>query len=131
MRLKMTPVIYAQEGMSEINECKLNAENRLGDNGATYGLIALSKSSDGKTADCMIAVYTIKFNLAGKKVERDNSLLWGFYKWTSVEENEMEKFLTKDEIEKFQNFFRYKALTAFKRDGKIDNINYREHEALN
>ena len=128
----MDSIHYAEEWMSKIVEWNFNADNskEAGKQGARYGIMALAKSADGRTVDCMIAIYKLDFEVAAKRYLKENSFLWGFFNYMTVETEKVDKFLKKNEIEKFQNFFRLKALNAFKSEGIIDKISYTDHKAL-
>lgn len=91
---------------------------------ARFGMMAFAKSLDGNYIDIMLAIYTLEFKLARYVVYKENSLLWGLYKWSSYPDVEVDKSISKDDIEKIQNFFRYKALKEFKNEGIIDRISF-------
>lgn len=125
-RRKWNPIQIVGEISSKIIEWKFQADTTKssGLQGARYGIVAFAKSSDGKFVDCMLAIYKLDFKLAPTLVSKERSMLWGFYKYCTLERAEIDKSLSKDEIEKFQNYFRFKALSEFKKEGVIDQISY-------
>ncbi|XP_056017934.1 uncharacterized protein LOC125664676 [Ostrea edulis] len=125
-RRKWNGIHFAEKWTSKIIEWKFNADTAeaSGVQGARYGIIAFAKSSDGKYVDCMLAIYKLDFRLAPKLILKENSVLWGLYVWSTMEKEEIDRSISREEIAKFQNFFRYKALNEFKREGIIDKISY-------
>lgn len=111
---------------SKIVEWKFNNDktNPTGVHGARYGIVVFAKSSDLKYVHCMLTIYKLDFKLAPMLHSNTHSILWGLYKWSTTEKIEIDRSITKDEIERFQNFFRYKALNEFKKEGIIDKIAY-------
>jgi hypothetical protein len=125
-RNKWNGIHFAEKWTSKIVEWKFNADtaDESGVQGARYGIIAFAKSPDGKYVDCNLAIYKLDFRVAPKLLLKENSILWGLYVWSTVEKHEIDRSISKDEIAKFQNFFRYKALNEFKKEGIIDRISY-------
>lgn len=116
----------AGEYTFKIVEFKLKADKARSSEmqGARYGIMAFAKSLDGNYIDFMLAVYRVEFKLAPNTYLKNESILWGLYTWSKFADVELDKRLSKDEIEKFQNFFRYKALKEFKKEGIIDKITF-------
>ncbi|XP_078321176.1 uncharacterized protein LOC111128072 isoform X3 [Crassostrea virginica] len=131
---KMKLIAYGKDLMARVLEWKFNTDNDgpSATQASRYGIMALAKSSDGKFIDCMLAVYSLQFKLAGTtcKVETEHSALWGLIKWITTENREDPRYIEREEIKKFQNFFRHKALKAFESEGLIDSISYTDHKAL-
>ncbi|XP_062607960.1 uncharacterized protein LOC134269768 isoform X2 [Saccostrea cucullata] len=125
-RNKWNGVHFADEWTSKIVEWKFNADtaDSTGVQGARFGIVGFAKSADGKYVDCMLAIYKLDFRLAPNLVLKENSILWGLYVWSTVEKEEIDRSISREEITKFQNFFRYKALNEFKKEGVIDRISY-------
>lgn len=99
--------------------------NPTGVHRARYGIIAFARSPDLKYVHCILTIYKLDFKLAPTLLSKTHSILWGLYKWSSLDKTEVDRSLTKDEIGRFQNFFRYKALNEFKKEGIIDSISYK------
>lgn len=116
----------AGEYTFKIVEFKLKADKASSSEiqGARYGIMAFAKSLDGNYIDFMLAVYRVEFKLAPNTYLKNQSILWGLYTWSKFADVELDKRLSKDEIERFQNFFRYKALKEFKKEGIIDKITF-------
>lgn len=123
-RRKWGGAYFAEEWTSKIIEWKFNTEKAgsTGVQGARYGIVAFAKSSDGKYVDCMLTIYKLDFKLAPTLLLNNHGILWGLYKWSTIEKVEIDRSISKDEITRFQNFFRYKALKEFKKEGIIDRI---------
>lgn len=123
-RRKWEGAYFAKEWTSKIIEWKFNTEKAgsTGVQGARYGIVAFAKSSDEKYVDCMLLLYKLDFKLAPTLLLNNHAILWGLYKWSTIEKVEIDKSISKDEITRFQNFFRYKALKEFKKEGIIDRI---------
>lgn len=123
-RRKWEGAYLAEEWTSKIIEWKFNTEKAgsTGVQGARYGIVAFAKSSDGKSVDCMLTIYKLDFKLAPTLHLNNHAILWGLYKWSTIEKVEIDRSISKDEITRFQNFFRYKALKEFKKEGIIDRI---------
>lgn len=130
----MKLIAYGKEFTSRIVEWKFKTDdfNATADQKSRYGIMALAKSSDGKFIDIMLAVYTLEFKLAPKitTIEKEYSTFMGLITWTTKEDKKVAKYIDKRAIEKFQNFFRLKALKAFEQEGIIDKISYSDHPAL-
>lgn len=112
--------------LSKIIEWKFNNDeaNPTGVHGARYGIVVFAKSLDLKYVHCMLTIYKLDFKMAPKLLSNSHSILWGLYKWSTLDKLDIYQSITKDEIERFQNFFRYKALNEFKKEGIIDRISY-------
>ncbi|XP_061166041.1 uncharacterized protein LOC133174966 [Saccostrea echinata] len=125
-RHKWNGVNYAEEWTTKIVEWKFNADSAdsSGVQGARFGIVGFAKSADGKYVDCMLAIYKLDFRLSPKLVIKENAILWGLYVWSTVDKEEIDRSISREEIAKFQNFFRYKALNEFKKEGVIDQISY-------
>lgn len=123
-RRKWEGAYLAEEWTSKFIEWKFNTEKAgsTGVQGARYGIVAFVNSSDGKYVDCMLTIYKLDFKLAPTLLLNDHAILWGLYKWSTIEKVEIDRSISKDEITRFQNFFRYKALKEFKKEGIIDRI---------
>lgn len=65
----------------------------------------------------MVAMYSLECQLAEKKIIKENSVLWGLWTWMSLDTDPENRYINKEEIEKFENFCRHKALTAFEKEG--------------
>ena len=129
----MKLIAYGKEFTSRIVEWKFKTDDfdATATQKSRYGIMALAKSSDGKLIDIMLAVYTLEFKLAATvtTVVKENAIM-GLLTWTTTEEKKVNKYIDKKAIEKFQNFFRLKALKAFEQEGIIDKISYTDHPAL-
>ena len=122
MRKKMNGIQWASEWSYKIVEFKYNAAN---DSGARYGMVVFVKSKDRKFVDCMYCLYKLDFKVAPAKVliEKERSILWGLLKWETVEKKVQKRVLGPELLKRIENFFRYKALEGFYRQGLIDQIN--------
>ena len=122
MRRKMDGIQWASEWSYKIVEFKYNAAN---DSSARYAMIALGKSKDGKFVDCIYCLYKLDFKVALEKIitEKEHPILWGLFKWKTVEEKVQERVLGEKSLNRIKNFFRFKALEHFKQEGIIDQIN--------
>ena len=122
MRKKMNGIEWAGEWAYKVMEFKYNAS---GDSSARYGMIAFGKSKDGKFVDCMYCLYKLDFKVAPERIitTKHHSSLWGLIKWQTVEEKEEERVLGVKPVKRIQNFFRFKALEGFYKEGLIDQIN--------
>lgn len=123
-RRKWEGAYFAEEWTSKIIEWKFNTEKAgsKGVQGARYGIVAFAKSADGKYVDCMLLIYKLDFKLAPTLLLNNHAILWGLYKWSTIEKVEIDRSISNEEIARFQNFFRYKALKEFKKEGIIDRI---------
>lgn len=132
----MKLIAYGKEYTSRIVEWKFKPDDFDASASAIqksrYGIMALAKSSDSKFIDMMLAVYTLEFKLAATvtTIQKEYSAFIGLITWMTKEDKEVAKYIDKEAIEKFQNFFRLKALKAFKKEGIIDRISYTDHPAL-
>lgn len=92
--------------------------NNADESGARYGMIALGKSQDQKYIDCMYVLYKMDF-----KIKRSimSSFLRALLSWFG---NKQSRGLTEQEIKKFRNFFRLKALEEFYKEGLINSISF-------
>ena len=88
-------------------------------------MIAFGKSKDGKFVDCMYCLYKLDFKVAPERIitTKQHSVLWGLVKWESVEERVQERVLGVKSLKRIKNFFRFKALEGFYKEGLIDRIN--------
>ena len=122
MRKKLNGIEWAEEWSHKIAEIKNNTST---DSGARYGMIALGKSKDGKFVDCMYCLYKLDFKVAPERIitTKQHSVLWGLVKWKSVEERVQERVLGVKSLKRIKNFFRFKALEGFYKEGLIDRIN--------
>lgn len=122
MRKKMNGIQWASEWSYKVVEFKYNAAH---DSGARYGMIAFGKSKDGKFVDCMYCLYKLDFKVAPERIvtKKEHSVLWGLFKWETVEEKVQERVLGVKSLKRIKNFFRFKALEGFYHEGLIDQIN--------
>ena len=122
MRKKMNGIEWAGEWAYKVMEFKYNASS---DSSARYGMIAFGKSKDGKFVDCMYCLYKLDFKVAPERIitTKHHSSLWGLIKWQTVGEKEQERVLGVKPLKRIQNFFRFKALEGFYKEGLIDEIN--------
>ena len=122
MRKKMNGIKWATEWAYKVMEFKYN---RSSDSGARYGMIAFGKSKDGKFVDCMYCLYKLDFDIAPEIfiTTTEHSILWGLIKWQTVEEEERQRVLGVKSMIPIKNFFRFKALEGFYKEGLIDQIN--------
>ena len=122
MRKKMNAIKWAGEWSYKVMEFKNNAASA---SGAKYGMIAFGKSKDGKFVDCMYCLYKLDFKIAPEIIIRnkEDSILWGLYKWETVEVKVQERVLGGNSLKRIKNFFRFKALEGFYQEGLIDQIN--------
>ncbi|XP_044171657.1 uncharacterized protein LOC122955995 isoform X2 [Acropora millepora] len=122
MRKKMDGIQWASEWSHNVMEFKYNAAS---DSHGQYVMIAFGKSKDGKFVDCMYCLYKLDFKVAPEKTitKKDHSVLWDLVKWQTVKEGVKEKELGVKLLKRIKNFFRYKALEGFYRQGLIDQIN--------
>ena len=123
MRKKMEGIEWGSEWSHKIMEFKKpEAEN---ESGAKYGMVVFVKSKDRKFVDCMYCLYKLDFKVAPAKVliEKERSILWGLLKWETVEKKVQKRVLGPELLKRIENFFRYKALEGFYRQGLIDQIN--------
>lgn len=68
----------------------------------------------------MLATYKLDFVLTPNEMLSVNSIFSKIYKWS----NNDDKGIVMAEIERFKNFFRYKALMEFKKQGIIEKISF-------
>ena len=122
MRKKMNGIEWAKEWAYKVMEFKYNASS---DSSARYGMIAFGKSKDGKFVDCMYCLYKLDFKVAPERIitKKEHSVLWGLVKWETVEERVQERVLGVKSLKRIKNFFRFKALEGFYKEGLIDQIN--------
>ena len=122
MRKKMNGIEWASEWAYKVMEFKYNSSS---DSSARYGMIAFGKSKDGKFVDCMYCLYKLDFKVAPERIitKKEHSVLWGLVKWESVEERVQKRVLGVKSLKRIQNFFRFKALEGFYKEGLIDQIN--------
>lgn len=123
MRKKMGGILYASDWAHKKFEFKYNERDN---SGASYGMVAFGKSADQKTVDCVYILYKISFKIAPKQIieTTQNSILWGLIHWEGKEVRIEERTLGVKTAHKLQNFFHYKAMNAFFKEGYIDTINY-------
>ena len=122
MRKKMNGIEWASEWAYKVMEFKYNSSS---DSSARYGMIAFGKSKDGKFVDCMYCLYKLDFKVAPERIitTKQHSVLWGLIKWETVEERVQERVLGVKSLKRIKNFFRFKALEGFYKEGLIDRIN--------
>lgn len=122
MRKKMNGIEWASEWAFKVMEFKYDSSS---DSGARYGMIAFGKSKDGKFVDCMYCLYKLDFKVAPGIIitRKDYSSIFGLINWQKVEEKEQERKLGVKSLKRIQNFFRFKALEGFYKEGLIDEIN--------
>ena len=122
MRKKMNGIEWASEWAYKVMEFKYNSSS---DSSARYGMIAFGKSKDGKFVDCMYCLYKLDFKVAPERIitTKQHSVLWGLIKWESVEERVQKRVLGVKSLKRIKNFFRFKALEGFYKEGLIDQIN--------
>ena len=122
MRKKMNGIEWASEWAYKVMEFKYNSSS---DSSARYGMIAFGKSKDGKFVDCMYCLYKLDFKVAPERIitKKEHSVLWGLVKWESVEERVQKRVLGVKSLKRIKNFFRFKALEGFYKEGLIDRIN--------
>ena len=91
-----------------------------------YGMIGFGKSPDKTTVACMYVMFWAKFEFANDiEYHQDTrSILWGLGKWTKTTKTEKAKVINEGMIRQLKNFFRFKALEGFMKEGIIDRINY-------
>lgn len=119
---KVDGIHHSEELTSKAFELKLNADKvgEAGVQGVRFGMVTFKKSLDRNYVDCMVSIYELEFTLAPNTVLQDNTILHELYKWSTIDDVELEKSTTKDAIAKLQNFFQYKALLEFQKAGLID-----------
>ena len=122
MRKKMNGIEWASEWAYKVMEFKYNSSS---DSSARYGMIAFGKSKDGKFVDCMYCLYKLDFKVAPERIitTKQHSVLWGLIKWETVEERVQKRVLGVKSLKRIKNFFRFKALEGFYKEGLIDQIN--------
>lgn len=122
LRKKMNGIQWASEWSYKVVEFKYNSAN---DSGARYGMIAFGKSKDRKFVDCMYCLYKLDFKVAPQRIvtTKEHSLLWGLFKWETVEVKVQGRVLGVNSLKRIKNFFRFKALEGFYQEGLIDEIN--------
>ncbi|XP_028411151.1 uncharacterized protein LOC114533757 [Dendronephthya gigantea] len=110
-RKKMDGIRWTDEWAYKIIELKYN--NSSSDSSARYGMIAFSKSNDGGIVrvDCMYCLYKLDFDVAPQRIV------------TTAEETLQESVPGIKSPWRIKNFFRYKALEGFYKEGLIDRIN--------
>lgn len=125
LRKKMNAIQWTEEWAYKVIEFKYN--NSSSDSSARYGMIAFGKFNDGGTVrvDCMYCLYKLDFKVAPKRIvtTKQHSVLWGLVKWQTINETVQERVLGIKSLERIKNFFRYKALEGFYKEGLIDRIN--------
>ena len=122
MRKKMNGIQWSSEWAYKVVEFK---NNKSSGSAARYGMIAFGKSKDGKFVDCMYCLYKLDFEVTPSRIitTKQHSSLWGLFTWQTVEEQEKKRELGVKSLKRIQNFFRYKALEGFYKEGLIDRIN--------
>lgn len=116
----MLTIMYSKGTYKDrIVEFKYNAED---ESCCKYGMVAFGHSTDGNEVDCMYAVYSMSFKVAPKVVEKPHSILWGVFSWTTTEE--VKRTINLEDLNRFKNYFRLKALQGFRDEGYIEKINY-------
>ena len=95
---------------------------------AYYGMIAFGISPDGKYFDAMHVVYRIDFKLLPRQIITQNkhSILhvFGLVSWTTTSEHMQPAKISTHTVKLLENFFRFKAMEGFYKEGIIDSINY-------
>ena len=119
-RKKMEGILLSVEWAHKVVEFKYNCKSS--GYGARYGMIAFGKSRDGKFVDCMYCIYKLDFKVAPRIITTQPSL-WGLLTGQTVEEQEKKRSLDFKSLKRIQNFFRFKALEGFYKEGLIDKIN--------
>ena len=121
MRQKMNGIEWESEWPYKVMEFKYNSSS---DSSTRYGIIAFGKSKDGKFLDCMYCLYKLDLKVTPERIitTKQHSSLWGLVKWRTVEEKEKERVLDVNSLKRIQNFFRFKALEGFYKEGLIDQI---------
>ena len=91
-----------------------------------YGMIGFGKSPDQKHVACMYVMFGSHFEFAPHvRIEsKERSILWGLWKKTTSERVETQVTLSEGTIRRLKNFFRFKALEGFMKEGVIDKINF-------
>ena len=122
MRKKMKGIEWASEWAHKVMEFKYDSSS---DSSPRYGMIAFGKSKDGKFVDCMYCLYKLDFKVAPERIitTKQHSVLFGLVKWQTVEERVQERVLGVISLKRIKNFFRFKALEGFYKEGLIDQIN--------
>lgn len=107
---------FAEEWKSETLEWKF-IDQKHKDQGGRYVIAAFVKSSDEKFVDCMLATYKLDFELTANELLPVNSIFSRIYRWL-VNDNG----IVVADNDKFQSYFRYKALKEFQKQGIIETI---------
>lgn len=126
----MDDILQLEKWKYKVIEWKINAD-QIGSEefrGVRFGMLAFKKSTDGKYVDCMLSIYKLDFTLPPNTVLTDTSLLNSLYKWSAIDTAKEVSSISEKEIERFQNFFRYKTLSELKKEGKIDEISFTDLE---
>lgn len=129
---KLETILNLEKGNSKTVEWMDNIFNTESEGGfaVRFGSMTFKKSSDGSYVDCKLYIYKLDFTLVPNTVLTDNSILNGLYKLSNSEEVEIERGNSKNEIIRFQNYIRRKALLEFQKEGFLD-MNQQEEKYLN
>ncbi|XP_062590942.1 uncharacterized protein LOC134252472 [Saccostrea cucullata] len=116
-RQKMDGILYGDTWEYKIIEWKYNCN---ADSSARYGMIAFGKSPDKEFVDCMYVLYKLDIEISSGAMltRRNNGTILGALAYTPVPGP-----MSSISVKNFQNFFRYKALQGFYKEGLIDHIN--------
>ena len=117
-RKKMEGILLSVEWADKVVDFKCKSSRY----DAMYGMIAFGKSRDGKFVDCMYCIYKLDFKVAPRIITTQPSWL-GLLTGQTVEEQEKKRSLYVKSLKRIQNFFRFKALEGFYKEGLIDKIN--------
>lgn len=63
-------------------------------------MMVFVKLLDGNYIDIMFVIYILEFKLVCYVVYKENLLFWGLYKWLLYFDVEVDKSISKDDIEK-------------------------------
>lgn len=129
---KLKSIFNLENGKSKTVEWIDNIINTESEGGLAvrFGSMAFKKSSDGSYVDCKLYIYKLYFTLLPNTVLTNDSILNGLYKLSNSGEVEIERGNTKNEITRFQNYIRHKALLEFQKEGFFD-MNQQEEKYLN
>lgn len=129
---KLEFILNLEKGNSKTVEWMDTIVNTESEGGLAvgFGSMTFKKSSDGSYVDCKLYIYKLDFTLVPNTVLTDNSILNGLYKLSNSGEVEIERGNNKNEITRFQNYIRRKALLEFQKEGFYD-MNQQEEKYLN
>lgn len=122
---KLEAIIHLEKGKSKTFEWTLNTKKTgyVDVHEVRFGKVAFMKSFDGRYFNCKTYVYKLDFTLATNAALSDNNtIIYGLSSLFNSGKVENERDITKNDLVRFQNYIKHKALLEFQKEGLNDNI---------